>query len=126
MRNSFRTLLLWTVAGAATFLGPDLSTRASPPSELLDLLATCEAASKKPLPDTCSLFGKIKVVERFADVKIKAVEHFPDLKVKMVEHFPDSPGEWKMVEHFPDFTVQYVEHFPDYKIKYVEHFPGCD
>jgi len=71
-----------------------------------------------------NLWGKIKVVEHFPDLKVKVVEHFPDLKVKQVEHFPDKCGKWKFVEHFPDLKIKFVEHFPDLKIKFVEHFPG--
>ena len=70
------------------------------------------------------LFGKVKVVKDFADLKVKPVEHFPDLKVKLVESFPDECGKWKNVEAFPDFTIKYVEHFPDLEIQMVEHFPG--
>jgi len=70
------------------------------------------------------LYGKIKFVEHFPDIKIQIVEHFPDLKVQLVEHFPDKCGKWQIVEHFPDLKVQIVEHFPDIKVKYVEHFSG--
>lgn len=70
------------------------------------------------------LYGKVKVVEHFADFKVKVVEHFPDLNVQVVEHFPDSCGKWQFVEHFPDFTITYVEHFSDFDIKKVQHFPG--
>jgi hypothetical protein len=91
-------------------------------------LAACQEAAAATVnkPSKCGLFGKIKVVEHFPDVKIKVVEHFPDIKVKLMEHFADGPGEWTMVEHFPDYKIKFVEHFPDYKIKFVEHFPGCD
>jgi hypothetical protein len=89
-------------------------------------LSACNEAVAAGKPGKCRLFGKIKVVEHFPDVKIEVVEHFPDIKVKLMEHFADGPGKWTMVEHFPDFKVQFVSHFPDYKIKYVEHFPGCD
>jgi hypothetical protein len=89
-------------------------------------LSACAEAEAKGKPGKCALFGKIKVVEHFPDVKIEVVEHFPDIKVKLLEHFADGPGEWTMVEDFPDYKVQFVSHFPDYKIKYVEHFPGCD
>jgi len=92
------------------------------------------AASPSAVPmgkvsDSCSLdgkklYGKVKVVEHFADFKVKVVEHFPDLNVQLVEHFPDSCGKWQLVEHFPDFTITYVEHFPDFEIKKVQHFPG--
>lgn len=72
------------------------------------------------------LYGKIKFVENFPDIKIQVVENFPDLKVKKVDNFPDSCGEWKIVENFPDFTVKIVEHFGDIKIKFVENFPGIN
>lgn len=70
------------------------------------------------------LCGKVKVVERFADLKVQVVKNFPDLKVKRVKHFPNDIGEWQFVTHGEDFTIQYVDSFPDLKIKFVEHFPG--
>ena len=70
------------------------------------------------------LCGKVKVVERFADIKVKVVDHFPDLKVKRVQHFPNKIGEWQFVTHGEDFTIQYVTAFPDLKIQFVDHFPG--
>ena len=72
------------------------------------------------------LCGKVKVVERFADLKVKVVDHFPDLKVKRVQHFPRKIGEWQFVTHGEDFTIQYVTSFPDLKIKFVNHFPGTN
>ncbi len=89
-------------------------------------LSACAEAEAAGKPGKCALFGKIKVVEHFPDVKIEVVEHFPDIKVKLMSNFADGPGEWTMVENFPDYKVQFVSSFPDYKIKYVEHFPGCD
>ena len=70
------------------------------------------------------LCGKVKVVERFADIKVKVVDHFPDLKVKRVQLFPNKIGEWQFVTHGEDFTIQYVTAFPDLKIQFVDHFPG--
>lgn len=70
------------------------------------------------------LYGKVKFVEHFPDIKVQIVNAFPDLKVKMVNAFPDKCGEWQIVEHFPDLKVQIVEHFPDIKIQLVENFPG--
>ncbi len=70
------------------------------------------------------LYGKVQIVENFADLKVQVVSNFEDLKVQKVDHFPDSCGKWQIVEHFPDFKVQLVENFPDLKIKFVEHFPG--
>lgn len=70
------------------------------------------------------LYGRVKVVENFADFKVKIVSSFPDLKVKTVSSFPDDCGEWQFVESFLDFTIQFVESFPDFTIQYVESFPG--
>ena len=70
------------------------------------------------------LYGKVKVVNSFADIKVKVVDSFPDLKVKEVTSFPDRCGEWQFVDSFPDFTIQYVDSFPDLKIKFVTSFPG--
>ena len=59
------------------------------------------------------LYGKVKVVRRF-----------PDLKVKRVNAFANQCGQWQFVDAFPDFKVQFVESFPDIKIQYVDAFPG--
>lgn len=89
-------------------------------------LSLCQQAIAKGIPDKCKLFGKIKFVDNFPDVKIKIVDNFPDIKVKKVKNFADKPGLWKIVNNFPDYKVQIVDHFPDYKVAYVKHFPGCD
>ncbi|MEN9348372.1 MAG: hypothetical protein ACOVOO_04220 [Flavobacteriales bacterium] len=70
------------------------------------------------------LFGKIRFVESFPDVKVQFVESFPDLKVKFVDSFADDCGEWQVVESFPDLKVQIVNSFPDVKVKVVDSFPG--
>ena len=70
------------------------------------------------------LYGKIKVVDAFPDLKVQVVDAFPDLKVQVVDAFPDKCGKWKMVDAFPDVKIQMVTAFPDIKIKYVNAFPG--
>ena len=37
---------------------------------------------------TFNLYGKVKIVESFPDVKVQIVNSFPDIKVKIVESFP--------------------------------------
>lgn len=79
--------------------------------------------------DDCSfngfkLYGKVKFVTSFPDIKIQFVKSFPDLKVKFVDSFADECGEWEIVESFPDIKVQVVGSFPDIKVKVVESFPG--
>lgn len=70
------------------------------------------------------LWGKVKFVTSFPDIKIQYVESFPDIKVKMVTSFPDKCGLWQVVESFPDIKVQIVTSFPDIKVKIVDSFPG--
>ncbi len=36
-----------------------------------------------------SLYGKVKIVDAFPDLKIQFVNAFPDIKVKWVEAFPN-------------------------------------
>lgn len=87
-------------------------------------LELCQAAGATP--SKCSLFGKIQIVDAFADVKIQKVSAFADIKVKWVDAFADGPGEWQKVEAFPDYKVQFVDAFGDFKIQEVDAFPGCD
>jgi 3-methyladenine DNA glycosylase AlkD len=84
---------------------------------------------KKIDTENCSyngkkLFGKVKIVDSFPDIKVKIVNSFPDLKVKIVDAFPDKCGEWQIVDSFPDVKIKFVEKFPDLKIMFVENFPG--
>jgi len=70
------------------------------------------------------LYGKVKIVESFPDIKVQIVDAFPDLKVQLVNSFPDDCGKWQIVESFPDVKIKIVDSFPDIKIKFVESFPG--
>ena len=70
------------------------------------------------------LWGKVRVVDAFPDIKVQVVDAFPDLKVQIVEAFPDSLGKWQFVKSGEDFKIQFVKAFPDIKIKFVNAFPG--
>lgn len=72
------------------------------------------------------LYGKIKEVSAFPDVKVQVVTAFPDVKVQRVTAFPDKCGKWQMVDAFPDTKVQFVDAFADVKIQYVDAFPGAN
>jgi hypothetical protein len=90
-------------------------------------LATSPAESKVGANCTFNglkLYGKVKVVTAFPDLKVQVVDAFPDLKVQKVNNFPDACGKWQMVDTFPDLKIQLVKAFPDIKIKYVTAFPG--
>ncbi len=106
------------VLGLAGILMVSLGARSSAASEPAGSVdGTCTFEGHQ-------LWGKVKVVESFPDVKIKVVDSFPDLKVKIVDSFPDDCGEWKLVESFPDVKIKFVDSFPDVKIKFVDSFPG--
>lgn len=70
------------------------------------------------------LWGKVKVVTSFPDLRVQIVSSFPDLKVQKVRSFPSSCGKWKFVDSFPDLRIMFVKSFPDLKISYVTSFPG--
>ncbi len=71
-----------------------------------------------------ALWGRVQVVDHFADLDVKVVQHFADLKVRWVEHFADGCGRWQRVEHFPDLKIRFVDHFADVEIQLVDHFEG--
>ena len=73
-----------------------------------------------------SLYGKVKIVDAFPDLKIQFVNAFPDIKVKWVEAFPNECGKWQKVDAFPDFKIQIVDAFPDLKVQVVNAFPGMN
>jgi hypothetical protein len=70
------------------------------------------------------LYGKVKVVNAYADIKVQVVNNYSDLDVKLVDHYADSCGKWKFVDNYPDFKVQFVDHYGDIKIRFVDHYPG--
>ena len=88
-------------------------------------LQACKQAFAEDKPSKCDLYGKIKVVDNFPDVKVEKVDNFADIKVKWVDNFADEPGKWKKVDNFPDYKVEFVDNFADYKVEFVDNFPGC-
>ncbi len=87
------------------------------------------AASPNPIAADCTyngikLFGRVKQVEYFPDIRVKIVNRFPDLRVARVDSMPTSCGRWQFVNNSPDFKIKIVETFPDITIEYVDAFPG--
>ena len=92
---------------------------------ILPLLALL-APPADDCPGAAGLYGKIQVVESFADCTVEVVTSFPDLRVQVVDSFADGPGEWQYVASFPDYTVEFVESFADVEVEFVESFPGVE
>lgn len=94
---------------------------------LVPILALHARAANVTLDGYCKgirLCGRVKVVERFADLRVEVVTSFPDLRVKRGSSFTDDIGEWQFVDYGEDFTVQFLDGFPDLTIQYVDAFPG--
>ncbi len=70
------------------------------------------------------LYGKVKLVENFEDIKVKIVDNFEDVDIKLVDNFEDRCGKVKLVENFEDVKVKIVDNFEDIKVKLVENFEG--
>ena len=73
---------------------------------------------------TYHLYGKVKIVENFEDIKVKIVDCFEDADIKIVENFENTCGRVKLVENFEDVKVKIVDNFEDIKIKIVNNFEG--
>ncbi len=73
---------------------------------------------------TYNLYGKVKIVDSFEDIKVKIVDAFEDADIKIVDAFENSCGKVKIVEHFEDVKVKIVDSFEDIKIKMVDSFEG--
>jgi hypothetical protein len=111
---------LWLLSAAPVQAGevaPEAQTPTTDSMGTGNIGADCTFQGKK-------LYGKVKVVDSFPDVRVKAVTSFPDLKVKKVDSFADTCGEWQIVDSFADVKVQFVDSFPDIEIAYVDSFPG--
>lgn len=66
-------------------------------------------------------YGKVRVVNSYADYKVRVVTSFPDLQVEKVNAYADSPGKWQFVDAYEDFTVEFVNAFEDFTIEWVDH-----
>lgn len=73
---------------------------------------------------TYKLYGKVKIVDSFEDIKVKIVDCFEDVDIKIVDAFEDSCCKVRIVDSFEDVKVKIVDSFEDVKVKIVEHFEG--
>lgn len=73
---------------------------------------------------TYNLYGKVKIVDSFEDIKVKIVDAFEDADIKIVGSFENTCGKVKIVDSFEDVKVKIVDSFEDIKIKIVDAFEG--
>ncbi|MCQ2347781.1 MAG: hypothetical protein MJZ65_01165 [Paludibacteraceae bacterium] len=70
------------------------------------------------------LYGKVKIVDSFEDIKVKIVSSFEDADIRIVDSFENTCGKVKIVDAFEDVKVKIVDSFEDVKIKIVDSFEG--
>lgn len=75
---------------------------------------TCTFNGKK-------LYGKIKIVDSFEDVKVKVVNSLEDIEVNITNSLADECGEWIIVDSHEDIRVKYVDSLEDIKIKFINY-----
>ena len=73
---------------------------------------------------TLRLYGKVKIVDNFQDLKVKIVDDFEDAKIKVVDNFENSCGRVRVVDNFEDVRVKIVDNYEDLKVKLVDNFEG--
>lgn len=73
---------------------------------------------------TYPLYGKVKIVDSFEDIKVKIVDCFEDVDIRIVDAFEDDCGKVKLVNSFEDVKVKIVDCFEDVKVKLVDCFEG--
>ena len=64
---------------------------------------------------TYKLYGKVKIVDSFEDIKVKIVDSFEDADIKIVDAFEDSCGKVKIVDSFEDIKIKIVNSFDGVK-----------
>lgn len=73
---------------------------------------------------TFNLYGKVKIVDNFEDIKVKIVDNFEDVDIRIVDNFEDTCGKVRIVSNFEDVKVKIVDNFEDIKVKIVQNFEG--
>ena len=73
---------------------------------------------------TYNLYGRVRIVDSFEDLKVRIVDSFEDIGIKLVDSFEDDCGRAKIVDSFEDIRIKIVDSFEDIKVKIVDSFEG--
>ena len=73
---------------------------------------------------TFRLYGKVRIVDNFEDIRVRIVDNFEDVRVRLVENFEDECGRVRVVDNFEDVKVKIVDNFEDIKVRIVDNFEG--
>ena len=72
---------------------------------------------------TFNLYGKVRIVDNFEDLKVRIVDNFEDVRV-CFSSFGDDCGEVIIVDNFEDVKVRLVDNFEDIKVRLVNANEG--
>ena len=73
---------------------------------------------------TFNLYGKVRIVDSFEDLRVRIVDSFEDVRIKIVDSFEDDCGKVRIVDSFEDVRIKIVDSFEDIKIRLVDSFEG--
>lgn len=76
---------------------------------------------------TCNghpLYGRVQVVDSFADLDVRVVTSLADIDVKVVNSLPDDCGQWQFVNSLPDVRIRFVNSLEDVSVRFVNSLPG--
>ena len=60
---------------------------------------------------TFHLYGKVKIVDSYEDIRVKIVDSYEDVKVKIVDSYENSCGKIKIVDSYEDIRVKIVDSY---------------
>ena len=73
---------------------------------------------------TFPLYGKVKIVDNWEDIKVKIVDNWEDVDIRIVDSFEDSCGKVKLVDNWEDVKVKIVDNWEDIRVKIVDNWEG--
>ena len=73
---------------------------------------------------TFKLYGKVRIVDSFEDIKVRLVDSFEDVDIRLVNGFEGSCGKVRLVDSFEEVKVRIVDSFEDIKVRLVDGFEG--
>ena len=76
---------------------------------------------------TCNgypLYGRVQVVDSFADLDVRVVTSLADIDVEVVTSLPNDCGQWEFVNSLPDVRIRFVNSIEDVSVRFVNSLPG--
>ncbi len=69
--------------------------------------------------ETFNLYGKIKIVDDYEDVRVKIVDDYEDVRIEIVDDYSNSCGRIEIVDDYEDVRVKIVDDYEDVRVDIV-------